>query len=213
MNPAEVIVAVPVRKARPSFGLRNRVGRQIWNITWLLLFHPTPRPFHAWRRLLLRVFGAHIGPAVHIYAGARIWAPWNLVAHRAAAIADGAEVYNPSRIELGEYSVISQGAYLCAATHDYESWEFPLLSAPIVVGAHAWVAARAIVQMGVTIGEGCVIGAGSVVTHSMPEWTVCAGVPCRPIKPYSRSTRRWRGLHRLRDSQSAGVDGSSTVKS
>jgi putative colanic acid biosynthesis acetyltransferase WcaF len=54
----------------------------------------------------------------------------------------------------------------------------------IVVGRHAWVAARAIVHMGVSVGEGCVIGAGSVVTRDMPAWTVCAGNPCRPIRPY-----------------------------
>lgn len=174
------------RTLRPSFPLRNRVARQIWSIVWLVLFRPTPRPLHAWRRLVLRCFGAKIGPAVHIYAGARIWAPWNLVARRGASIADGAEVYNTSPIDLGEYSVISQGAYLCGASHDFESREFPLVSAPITVGAHAWVAARAIVQMGVTIGDGCVIGAGSVVTRDMPAWAVCAGAPCRMIRAYTR---------------------------
>jgi putative colanic acid biosynthesis acetyltransferase WcaF len=175
---------LPPREARPSFPLANRAARQAWNIAWLLLFRPTPRPFHAWRRLLLRAFGARIGPGVHVYAGARIWAPWNLDAARGASVADGAEVYNPSPVSLGEFAVVSQGAYLCGASHDYERWHFPLISAPIAVGAHAWIAARAIVQMGVTVGEGCVVGAGSVVTSDMPAWTVCAGVPCRPIRRY-----------------------------
>lgn len=175
------------RGSRSVFSFRNRAGRQCWNIVWLLLFRPTPRSFHAWRRLLLRVFGARIGGRAHVYAGARIWAPWNLVVGREAAIADGADIYNPSRIEIGEYAVVSQGAYLCGASHDYKSWDFPLISAPIVVGARAWIAARAIVQMGVTIGEGCVVGAGSVVTRDMPAWTVCAGAPCRPIRPYGRT--------------------------
>lgn len=179
----------PARTARAlsaSFPLRNRLARQIWNLVWLLLVRPSPRPCHAWRRFVLRCFGAHVEAAVHIYPAARIWAPWNLVARRAAAVADQAEVYNPSLIELGEYSVISQHAYLCGASHDYTSWEFPLVSAPIVVGAHAWVAARVIVQMGVTIGEGCVVGAGSVVTRDLPAWTVCAGVPCRPLRAYAK---------------------------
>jgi putative colanic acid biosynthesis acetyltransferase WcaF len=178
------VVRQPARRDRPSFSIRNRAARQVWNIVWLLLFRPTPRPFHGWRRLLLRCFGARVGAGAHVYAGARIWAPWNLVVGRAAAIADGAVVYNPSRIEIGESAVISQDAYLCGASHDFESWEFPLITEPIVVGRHAWVAARAIVQMGVTVGEGCVVGAGSVVTHDMPAWTVCAGNPCRAIRPY-----------------------------
>lgn len=103
-----------------------------------------------------------------------------------AAIADGAEVYNPSPISIGAFAVISQGAYLCGASHDYTSGRFPLTTKPIVVMDHAWVAARAIVQMGVTIGEGCVIGAGSVVIRDMPPWTVCAGNPCQGLRTYSR---------------------------
>jgi len=169
---------------RPSFSLRNRAGRQLWTLCWLVFFRPTPRPLHGWRRFVLRCFGAQVGPQAHIYAGARIWAPWNLVVARGASIADGAEVYNPKPIALGEWAVVSQGAFLCGASHDYRSWEFPLTSASITVGAYGWIAARAIVQMGVTIGEGCVIGAGSVVTRDMPAWTMCAGVPCKPLHSY-----------------------------
>lgn len=174
------------RGSRSQFSLGNRAARQLWSIVWLLLFRPTPRFCHGWRRLLLQLFGARVGAGAHVYAGAKIWAPWNLVLGREAAIADGADIYNADRIEIGEYAVISQGAYLCGASHDYRSWDFPLVAAPIVVGARAWVAARAIVHMGVTLGEGCVVGAGSVVTRDMPAWTVCAGVPCRPIKPYAK---------------------------
>lgn len=175
------------RGSRSIFSLRNRAARQVWNLVWLLLFRPTPRFLHGWRRCLLRAFGARIAERAHIYAGARVWAPWNLVVGREAGIADGADIYNPARVEIGEYAVISQGAYLCGASHDYTSMDFPLISAPIVVGARAWVAARAIVKMGVTLGDGCVVGAGSVVTRDMPAWTVCAGVPCRPIRTYART--------------------------
>ncbi len=171
---------------RPSFSLSNRLRRQCWTLVWLLFFRMTPRPCHAWRRFVLRCFGAEVGQHAHIYPGARIWAPWNLVVGVGAAIADGAEVYNPSTIEIREGAVVSQGAYLCGASHEYASRDFRLVSQPIIIGARAWVAARAIVQMGVTIGDGCVVAAGSVVTRDMPAWTVCAGVPCRPIRRYER---------------------------
>jgi putative colanic acid biosynthesis acetyltransferase WcaF len=172
---------------RPSFPLGDRLRRQCWTLVWLLFFRPTPRPFHGWRRFVLRCFGAQVGRHAHIYAGAKIWAPWNLVVGAGAAIADGVEVYNPSTIEIREGAIVSQGAYLCGASHEYESRHFRLVSKPIVVGARAWVAARAIVQMGVTLGDGCVVAAGSVVTRDMPAWTVCAGVPCRPIRAYERT--------------------------
>src|SRR3546814_1362494 len=70
-----------------------------------------------------------------------------LLRARGGAIADGAEVYNPSPVRIGEWAVVSQGAYLCGASHDYESPEFPLISQPISIGPHAWIAARAIVHM------------------------------------------------------------------
>jgi putative colanic acid biosynthesis acetyltransferase WcaF len=169
-----------------GFSLRYRLAGQIWGIVWLLLFRPTPASLHAWRRLLLRCFGARVAPGARISGGAWISAPWNLVAGRGAAIADRVEIHNPARIELGEYAVLSQGACLCGASLDFESWESPLVSAPIMIGAHAWIAARAIVRMGVTIGAGCVVGAGSVVTQDMPAWTVCAGAPARVIREYTK---------------------------
>jgi putative colanic acid biosynthesis acetyltransferase WcaF len=167
---------------RPAFSLRHRFLRLIWQICWQLLCRPTPVFFHRWRRILLRAFGAKIGPDCHIYPEAIIWAPWNLECGQAVAIANGAEIYNPRCVVLGDYATISQKAYLCGATHDYTSTEFPLISSPINIGSHAWIAARAIVLKGVTIGDGCVVGAGSVVTRSMPPWTVCAGNPCQVIK-------------------------------
>ena len=167
----------------PSFPLGNRVARALWNACWLLLFRPSPRPMHGWRNLLLRVFGAKIARGCHIYPGVRVWAPWNLICLEQAGIGDGAILYNQAPITLGKCSVVSQGAHLCCGTHDYESPGFELITVPIVVGDHAWLAAECFVHPGVTIGEGAIIGARSVVLHDMPGWTVCAGNPCKPLKP------------------------------
>ena len=131
----------------------------------------------------------------HVCPKAVIWAPWNLAMAEHAAISDGADVYNPSPIAIGAFAMISQGAYLCGASHDYTSGRFPLTTKPIVVKDHAWVAARAIVQMGVTIGEGCVIGAGSNVTRDIPPWTGCAGNQCRRLKTYAWFLEHQRAVH------------------
>src|SRR5687767_13266186 len=120
-------------RARPSFSWENRARRALWNLVYAIFFRPSPRPLHAWRSGLLKLFGARLGAECHIYPRAIIWAPWNLEAGVGAAIADGAEVYNPSRISLGDYSVVSQGAYLCGASHDYTRWAFPLIAEPIVI--------------------------------------------------------------------------------
>jgi len=166
----------------PAFPLRNRLLRLAWGVVYALLFRPSPRPLHAWRSFLLRAFGATIGPNCHIYPGARIWAPWNLACADQAAIADGAVVYNPKPVVLGSHAIISQEAYLCGATHDYEDPAFPLVPSEISIGAYAWVCARATVQPGVVIGEGAVLALGAVATRDLEAWWVYAGVPARKIK-------------------------------
>jgi putative colanic acid biosynthesis acetyltransferase WcaF len=117
-----------------------------------------------------------------VYPGVKIWAPWNLILERQCGIASGAILYSQGIIRIGERVVISQGAHLCAGTHDYTKPGFPLLTLPITIGNHSWVAAEAFIHPGVTIGEGSVIGARAVVTKDMPGWTICAGNPCKPIK-------------------------------
>lgn len=56
-------------------------------------------------------------------------------------------------------------------------------SGPIVIGNHVWIGEGARVLKGVTIGDGVVVAAGSVVTSDLPEGSLCAGMPCRPIRP------------------------------
>lgn len=53
---------------------------------------------------------------------------------------------------------------------------------PVTLKRHAHVGAGTIIIPGVTIGEGCSVGSGSVVTRDLPPWTICVGSPCRPIK-------------------------------
>ena len=142
----------------------------------------SPRPLHGWRAFCLRAWGAKIGTGCRIYPGAIVWAPWNLECEADVCVADGAELYNPAPIKLGARSVVSQGAFVCTATHDYEKAAFPLVAKAITVGADAWIGARAIVLPGCDVAAGTVIGAGSVVTHSTQAWSVCAGNPCREIR-------------------------------
>ena len=169
-----------------SYPVRNRTARLLWLVVYRLLYRISPRPCHGWRACILRLFGARVGARCHIYPGAHIWAPWNLVCGEAACIADDAEVYNPACVTIGRDAVVSQGTLLCTATRDYRDASFPLVHGQITIGAGAWIAARAIVLPGVTIGDRTVIGAGAVVTESTPSDVVCAGNPARVIRTSGR---------------------------
>jgi putative colanic acid biosynthesis acetyltransferase WcaF len=166
----------------PAFPMKSRLLRGAWGIVYALLFRTSPRPCHRWRAFLLSCFGAKLGENCHIYGKARIWAPWNLVCEDQATVGDDAIIYNPEHISLGSHAIVSQQAYLCAATHDYEDPAFPLIAFPISVGSYAWICARATVQPGISVGEGAVLALGSVATRDLEPWTVYAGVPARKVK-------------------------------
>jgi len=167
-----------------SFG--SKVARAAWAIVCVLLFRPSPRPLHAWRAFLLRCFGARLGANSRIYPGARIWAPWNLVAADAVGIADEAVIYNAAEVRLDSHAIVSQQAYVCTATHDFDDPRFPMIAAPIHIGSYAWVCARACVLPGVTLGEGAVLALGSIATGDLEAWQVYAGNPAKRIKQRRR---------------------------
>ena len=100
-----------------------------------------------------------------------------------ACLGDDVRVYNLAKVTLGERVTISQEAYLCAGTHDYTQLSLPLVTKPIVVGADAWICARAFVGPGVTVGTGAVVAACAVVMKDVPEWTIVAGNPAGYVKP------------------------------
>jgi putative colanic acid biosynthesis acetyltransferase WcaF len=171
---------------RPAFSFGNRLRRLVWNLCWSIFFRFSPRPFFAWRSMLLRLFGAKLGPNCKFYPSSRVWAPWNLVCSDLVAVGDGAEIYNPAPVRLGSHAILSQNSYLCGATHDFDDPAFPLLAYVMEVGAYAWVCARACVAPGVNIGEGAVLGLASVATRDLEPWGVYAGSPAVKVKQRNR---------------------------
>ena len=163
---------------QPSFSLGNRFTRALWGCVWLLFFRPSPIPFHAWRNLLLRLFGAQLGEKVHVYPNVKIWLPSLLVIGNRVGIANGVNLYNMATIHIGHGCVVSQGAHLCTGTHDIDSANFQLIAKPITLKANVWVCAEAFIGPGVSIAEGCVIGARGVVVKNIADsMTVWAGNP------------------------------------
>jgi putative colanic acid biosynthesis acetyltransferase WcaF len=182
-NAAQAISARnPDAYLRPAFSLNVRFKRMAWNFVRVLLYQLSPRPFHGWRAMLLRAFGAHMGPNCHFYPKSRVWAPWNLICADQVTVADDAEIYNPSPMSFGSHAILSQESYLCGATHDYDDPAFPLIAFAMQVGAYSWICARASVLPGVNVGEGAVLGLGSVATRDLEPWTVYAGSPAVKVK-------------------------------
>jgi putative colanic acid biosynthesis acetyltransferase WcaF len=127
-----------------------------------------------------------MGPGCHFYPGSKVWVPWNLVCADQVTAADGAEIYNPAQMRFGSHAILSQEAFVCGATHDYDDPRFPLLAYAMEFGAYTWVCARASVGPGVSMGEGAVLGLGSAATRDLEPWGVYAGVPAVKVKERKR---------------------------
>jgi putative colanic acid biosynthesis acetyltransferase WcaF len=158
--------------------------RLLWAIVQSSIFRWSPRPFHAMRANLLRLFGAEIPePAnVVVFPTVRVVFPWRLSLAPHSMVGPRVALYNLGHIAVGRGANISQDCHLCTGTHDYTRWSMPLVTKPIVIGENAWLGAQVFVGPGVTIGELCVVGACSVVVRDLPSKTVCAGNPCRVLK-------------------------------
>jgi putative colanic acid biosynthesis acetyltransferase WcaF len=165
----------------PTFALRFRLMRLAWLITWRCLAAWTPSPFHPWRNLLLRLFGAKLDPTAIVHGSTVIWWPGNLVMGRNASMGPGVICYNVAPVTLEALAIVSQRAHLCTGTHDIQQASFPLVARPIVLRRKAWVAAEAFVGPGPEVGEGAVLGARGVAVKALEPWTVYAGNPARAV--------------------------------
>jgi len=180
---------IDLTKSTTSWHFSLRIKRAVWQLCLFPIFYALPRPVNSWRIGLLRLMGAKIGHTCLIEPRVNILMPWNLVLGNYVVIGRGVEIYNYALVEVSDMTVISQRCYLCTGTHDYTHPYMPLIWKPITIGSECWIAAEAFLAPGVKIGNGVVVGARSVVTKNLPEWMVCAGNPCAPLKQRVISTQ------------------------
>ena len=156
----------------------NRLKRILWLLVSKLLYvSPWRIRFTVFRR-----FGAKIGNDCALYPSACYYAPWNLECGNRVCVAPDAEIYNKAKVVIGSNVVISQGAYICTASHDISSPTMDLVLKPITICDNVWIAAKATILPGVTVGEGAVVGACAVVAKDVPPWSVVVGNPARVVK-------------------------------
>ncbi len=182
-------LAIDRNRTACKYSRREQALRVLWGLLGKPLFRLSPRPCFAWRRGLLRFFGATVGRHVHVYPSTVIYFPWNLTVGDWSAIGEDALVYNLGPVTLGARVTVSHRAHLCAGTHDVRDPAMPLLKPPIAIADQAWVCADAFIGPGVTVGEGAVVGARGVAVRDVPPWTIVAGNPAQEIGRREFATR------------------------
>lgn len=127
------------------------------------------------RLRLLRAFGARIGTGVVIRHGVKIHWPWKLTVGDHSWIGEGSVLLNLEPVVIGSDVCVSQEVYLCTGSHRADKPGFDFDNAPIHIEDGAWLALRATVLRGVTVGADAVVGACAlVVTDVAPHATILA---------------------------------------
>lgn len=67
----------------------------------------------------------------------------------------------------------------------------PLTVAPVHIKSGCWIGEKVVIMPGVTIGQKCIVGAGSIVTKDIPDYSIAVGNPARVIKQYDFETHQW----------------------
>ena len=197
-------------KIKGNPGLKKLVHR-------MLLPKDEARP-RLWVRLFLNRFFHHRGKGSKIRARTRIDVlPFNkFVIGRKTIIEDFSTINNGvgdvligdntligmsnvliGPITVGNNVIFAQNIVASGLNHEYKNPDMPILAQPvttaqITVEDDCWIAANVVLTAGVTIGKHSVVGAGSVVTKSIPPYSVATGNPAKVIKSYDLLAKEWK---------------------
>ena len=181
---SEPVPPLPVDHATNQAARKYSRGEQARRIAWGLgrwLIRLSPRPCFAWRRAVLRAFGARVGAHVNVYPSAHLYMPWNVEIGDWTALGEDVFVYSLGKVRIGRSVTLSYRAHVCAGTHDLNDPTLPLLKPPVCIEEGVWVGTEAFIGPGVTIGRGAVVGARAVVVKNVEALSIVAGNPARPV--------------------------------
>ncbi len=144
-------------------------------------------PSHCRRMVIYRhVLRMRIGSHSSIHRRCRFYFPRGVVCGAHTIINREVLIDGRSGVVIGDNVSISEGAVILTLEHDPQSPVFENRGAPVHVGNRVFVGARAIILPGVSLGEGCVVAAGAVVTHDVAPYAIVGGVPARTIGERTR---------------------------
>lgn len=116
----------------------------------------------------------------HVHFGKRVYANYNLT------LVDDTHIYVGDNVMFGpSVAVATAGHPLCVELRE----KFAQFNLPVRIEKNCWIGANAVILPGVTVGEGSVIGAGSVVTNDIPPYSLAVGTPCRVVRTVGEADR------------------------
>lgn len=153
----------------------TQLGERIFN--WAI----TRIPSHWIRQSFLRKFGATIGTNTSIMMGTTVLGIDRLVIGDNCSIGFDCMLDARGGLTLDNSVVLASDVHIITGQHLVHSDDFAIELGPVHIGHHAWIASRATILQGLTIGTGAVVGGCSMVRTSVPDMKIVAGVPAKIV--------------------------------
>lgn len=117
-------------------------------------------------------------------------------------IGDNSVISACNNIQIGNHVLIGPHIYIADHNHKYTDIHSPIMyqgttsnaKCSISIGDDTWICTNSVIVGNINIGKHCVIGANSVVTKDIPDYSVAAGVPAKIIKRYNLSSQKWENI-------------------
>ncbi|MFT3971683.1 MAG: DapH/DapD/GlmU-related protein [Micropruina sp.] len=175
---AELRARRTVPSGSPLFAVMHRAAQRALRITAELngSYHDEA----AVRALLARLTGAPIDDTVTLFPPFHTDFGRNIRIGRNVFINMGCKFQDQGGLTIGDGALIGHNVVIATLNHDLDpARRADVVPAPVVIGKDVWIGSNATILPGVTIGDGAVVAAASVVTRDVPAGTVVVGSPAR----------------------------------
>lgn len=147
-------------------------------------------PSHHFRRFFYRLAGIKIGKGSTVHMGTRFYDPRNIEIGEDSIIGEGAVLDGREKLVIGNHVAIASEVMIYNSEHDVQSADFQAKTAPVEISDYVFIGPRAIILPGIKIGKGAVVAAGAVVTKDVGPSSIVGGVPAKVI-----GERKVKDLH------------------
>ena len=165
------------------------IKKKIWYALYLILAAWLPESSHSelarkWRAFFAKHIARQCGSRVNIERKARFSPALSIGDHSGIGI--NCCVYGP--VSIGKNVMMGQDVIVYTTRHRDDRTDIPMCEQgmsevkPVMIGDDVWIGGRAIILPGVHIGDGCIIGAGAVVSRDIPAYSVAVGCPARVVR-------------------------------
>jgi len=159
----------------------NRLYNYFLDFELFLLYYIGYFPSHMLRRFFFRLAGMKIGKGSTIHIGSRFFQPKNIEIGEDTIVGDHCFLDGRDNLKIGSHVAIASHVLIYNSEHNIHSQTFEAIEEPVVIEDYVFIGARVVILPGVKISYGAVVATGAVVTKDVPEKTIVAGVPAKPI--------------------------------